>query len=116
MARILHLSDLHLQTQLRAETVLAQLCSDLKGELGITNLDAIVVTGDSSERAEPSEFVAAAAFLKTLCDAMHMPRENVLLVPGNHDVHWPTASASYTVHRIAQEPPASASRYQSASN
>ncbi len=74
MPRILHLSDLHFGA-LRAETVepLLALTSELAP-------DAVVVTGDLTQRATPRQFEAARSFLERL------PCRRQLVVPGNHDV------------------------------
>lgn len=74
MQRIVHLSDLHFGA-LRSETVepLLALVEQLAP-------DAVVVTGDLTQRAKPRQFEDARAFLARL------PCERQLVVPGNHDV------------------------------
>lgn len=74
MRRILQFSDLHFGA-LRSETVdpLIALTSELAP-------DAIVVTGDLTQRATPAQFQEARAFLARL------PCQQQLIVPGNHDV------------------------------
>lgn len=74
MQRILHFSDLHFGA-LRAETVepLIAISSELTP-------DAIVVSGDLTQRARPRQFEEARTFLARL------PCRRQLVVPGNHDV------------------------------
>jgi len=73
--RILHLSDLHFgppYSQVVGEAVLA-----IAPKLGA---DAIVVSGDFTQRAKREQFQAAREFVDQLPD---VPR---LYIPGNHDV------------------------------
>jgi len=75
LLRILHLSDLHFGPPFVPEVGEAVL--RLAPQL---NVDAIVVSGDFTQRAKAEQFESAAAFLDRLPD---VPR---LCVPGNHDV------------------------------
>lgn len=75
---LLHLSDLHFGrpvdlAQVRAVERLAPTLS----------LDAVVISGDISQRARHGEFQRGVAFLEAIGE--HAP---TLLVPGNHDVEW----------------------------
>ena len=78
MPRILHVSDLHfgrhaVPTQIESlERIVAR-----------EPWDAIVVSGDVSQRSRTREFARAAEFI-ALAEA-HAP---ALVVPGNHDVAW----------------------------
>ncbi|WP_158639038.1 metallophosphoesterase family protein [Elioraea rosea] len=71
--RIAHLSDLHFGT------VENGLDASLAEDLGEQGADAVVVTGDLTQRAQADEFTAARRFL----DGLGLP---VLAVPGNHDI------------------------------
>ncbi|ACI98756.1 metallophosphoesterase family protein [Rhodospirillum centenum] len=73
MRRIAHISDLHFGRIDPA--VVAALRDDLAAQAP----DLIVVSGDLTQRARPSQFRAARAFLADL-PAPHM------VVPGNHDL------------------------------
>ncbi|MFW6254040.1 MAG: metallophosphoesterase family protein [Chitinivibrionales bacterium] len=75
MPRLLHISDLHFGPPYLPEAGKA-LC-EITPSLGV---DAIVVSGDFTQRARRSQFAQAAALLDRL---PHVPR---LLIPGNHDV------------------------------
>jgi 3',5'-cyclic AMP phosphodiesterase CpdA len=52
-------------------------------------IDALCVTGDISDRADPIEFILADKILKQLADALNLSLDSIFFVPGNHDVHWP---------------------------
>ena len=75
MIRILHISDLHFGPPYvpRVGEALLRLAPELEA-------DAIVVSGDLTQRAKEEQFVEARAFLDRLPE---LPR---LVVPGNHDV------------------------------
>lgn len=75
MRRILHLSDLHFG-KIHPQA-LDSLCRFIEGQ-GKT-IDLVVVSGDWTQRARHSQFVAAEKFVKDLT-------QPVLSVPGNHDI------------------------------
>lgn len=73
MRTIAHLSDLHFP--IVDPRVIASLTTTINGLAP----DLVVVSGDLTQRARRSQFVAAATFLSSLSS----PR---LVVPGNHDI------------------------------
>ena len=73
--RILHLSDLHC-----GPPFLSEVGQAVRRIAPTLDADAIVVSGDFTERAREEQFVQARQFLDELPD---VPR---LYVPGNHDV------------------------------
>lgn len=73
--RILHLSDLHFGPPFVPEVGAAVL--ETAGKLGA---DAIVISGDFTQRATREQFAAAKEFIDRL------PKCPKLVVPGNHDV------------------------------
>jgi HEAT repeat protein len=85
--RFLHLSDLHISQAERAVTLAGNLLEDLR-DLDIDSLDAVIVSGDSTDRAQPEEFSAAGTFLRRVCEAFCVEPDRILVVPGNHDVNW----------------------------
>jgi hypothetical protein len=99
--RILHLSDLHFSTVDQAAVWYAQLAADLR-ELRVDRLDALVVSGDLVDRADPAEYEAARRFLEQLMAGTSLSPRQVALVPGNHDASWPLAEKAYQLHRRKQ--------------
>jgi len=73
MTRVAHLSDLHFGEANEAD-ILA-----LARDIGEQAVDAVVVSGDLTKRAQRDEFIAAIAFLEAL-------GKPLLVVPGNHDI------------------------------
>ena len=73
--RLAHVSDLHFG-RIRDERILNALRDDIARQ----GCDAIVITGDLTQRARPWQFKAAAEWMRML----DMP---FLVIPGNHDVH-----------------------------
>ena len=103
MPTLLHISDLHRTSEPRLsnEDLLAAIVSDAtrwKTER-VPRPDLIVVSGDLIQGAEPSapdsdievtaQYREAGDFLKQLADEfVDSDRSRVVIVPGNHDVHW----------------------------
>jgi predicted MPP superfamily phosphohydrolase len=75
---IAHLSDLHFGGYADLVQIEA-----LEAFLPTLGLDAIVISGDLSQRARHGEFQAAHAFFNRL-----RPHASLLVVPGNHDIEW----------------------------
>lgn len=75
---LLHLSDLHFGRPV----ILAQIAA-VERQLEALAPDAIVVSGDTSQRARHGEFQRGLAFLESVRKAAP-----TLIVPGNHDVEW----------------------------
>lgn len=73
MIRIAHLSDLHFGAHL------PELVAPLMADIAALAPDAVAISGDLTQRADPVEFAQAAAFL----EALPVP---FLAVPGNHDI------------------------------
>lgn len=72
--RLLHLSDPHLGTQ---QEVVCDALVNLAQRLAP---DALLISGDLTQRATPSQFAAARRLLERL------PRVPQLVIPGNHDI------------------------------
>ena len=73
MRRIAHLSDLHFGTV--TDGIIDRLLSSMRN----VEPDVVVITGDLTQRARKSQFLAAKAFLA----ALPCP---YVVVPGNHDL------------------------------
>jgi hypothetical protein len=48
----------------------------------------IVISGDIANWAQPSEYESAKEFIEALCGFLRIDTQNVVLVPGNHDVNF----------------------------
>ena len=103
MPTLLHISDLHRTSEPRLgnDHLLAAIVSDAtRWEVeGIPRPDLIVVSGDliQSSKADASDadsevaaqYREAGEFLKQLAEEfVGSDRSRVVIVPGNHDVHW----------------------------
>jgi len=60
------------------------------GQIDLTKL-VLVASGDFTYRGHADEFNLASSFLLGLCSDIGLPRERVVMVPGNHDVNWDAA-------------------------
>lgn len=100
---ILHLSDIHRTRDEPAgnDELLHALRADFDqfARDGVPRPQAVLVSGDVSQSAEPSEYAEAAEFLAHLAEVLELPREAIVVVPGNHDVHWPTSEDAFVTRR-----------------
>ena len=92
---ILHLSDLHFRPGDDPEEHYGLLADDLRIDLKLAALDAIVVSGDVANFATPPEYELASQFLTLVMKAFSVPREAVILTPGNHDADWSVTKANF---------------------
>ncbi|MGJ0486771.1 MAG: TIR domain-containing protein [Methylomicrobium sp.] len=91
--RILHLSDLHFGAKVDPIEMFQPLAQDIRdpeGELGFSELDYLVISGDLTQRGLPSEFERVHRFLEKLMESFGLSPERTLIVPGNHDLCWDT--------------------------
>jgi 3',5'-cyclic AMP phosphodiesterase CpdA len=96
---ILHLSDLHFGTLDQANLWSSQLAEDLRNELDIPQLDALILSGDIANYSTPDEYNAAEQFLHKFCQQFPLTPEQIILVPGNHDINWEQAENAYRIER-----------------
>jgi 3',5'-cyclic AMP phosphodiesterase CpdA len=73
--KVMHVSDLHFGTETPA------VCVALRALIDEQDPGALIVSGDLTQRAKPSEFEAAAQFLHDAAQGRAL-----LAVPGNHDL------------------------------
>jgi DNA repair exonuclease SbcCD nuclease subunit len=96
--RILHLSDLHVVSNQNKRSKLLNskvILTDLE-KINKKNIDAIIVSGDITSNVKDKkyktrhevEFENALLFIKNLIKELDVPLENVIIVPGNHDIDW----------------------------
>lgn len=52
----------------------------------------LVVSGDLTYQATLAEFDEAHAFLESVCSDLSIPKERVIICPGNHDVDWASSA------------------------
>lgn len=95
LVRILHLSDLCIENELKADIYRKQLESDLIRELDIKRLDYLVISGNIANRAKEEEFQAAFNLLDGLMKSFKLNAGQVLVVPGNHDLNWDDSEDAY---------------------
>jgi 3',5'-cyclic AMP phosphodiesterase CpdA/prenyltransferase beta subunit len=99
--RILHISDLHfgLYQKKRSEPLDSKhILTDLK-KISKENIDAMIISGDITSNIKDGkrkirheiEFEEASSFIKGLIEGLKIPRQNVIIVPGNHDMDWEEA-------------------------
>lgn len=101
MSRMVIISDLHIGEGVRsqdlnpypsggkvipAEQFIEKFCAFISKE-SIT-ADYLLVPGDLTNKAEPVEFEHAADIISKIAVALHVPVQNVVVVPGNHDLDW----------------------------
>jgi 3',5'-cyclic AMP phosphodiesterase CpdA len=106
--RILHLSDLHIGEKNRgldlscgtsstgsnvgrSKEYITEFCDYLKTTIIPVdgNIDLICVTGDIANGASPEEYRLALAAFTKIAASCGKTIDDVIWVPGNHDVHWP---------------------------
>jgi hypothetical protein len=94
MIRLLHLSDIHFSTtggggEIDVEmSVRQRMLNDIikvQDETG--PVDAVLVVGDIARTGHEDEYRIAGDFLDEVCDAVHCEQEQVVCVPGNHDIN-----------------------------
>ena len=92
---LLHLSDLHIDSRDRAFVWGDQLLADLRTELGLERLDAVILSGDIGNTATPEEYDAADLLIRMIKDEFKLSPGQFVLVPGNHDLSWSLSRHSY---------------------
>ena len=109
MPSLLHISDLHRTSEprLNNDELFAAIASDAtrwNGE-GIPSPDLVVVSGDLIQGSNintpdpdseiTAQYVEAGDFLRRLAtEFVDSDRSRVVIVPGNHDVHWGRARSA----------------------
>ena len=87
---ILHISDMHFgafhafKEKLNVEELLASIFNDIKDK---NQVDLVIVSGDLSSRGETSEFEQAEKFLLFISNQLNISLNQILIVPGNHDIY-----------------------------
>lgn len=96
---LIHLSDLHFGDSGRFSAwqagELGKCCAasalEALNKLGASGPDRerfVVVTGDLTQTAHPTEFELAATFLGAVAGELRIDHDRFVFCPGNHDVSW----------------------------
>jgi WD40 repeat protein/predicted MPP superfamily phosphohydrolase len=93
--RILHISDLHARGPREAKRVWKR--DDVLGDPWRRNLedvaadgrafDIVAFTGDVADWGLAEEYARATPFVAEVIERLHVPRERLFVVPGNHDIN-----------------------------
>ncbi|MEH2178473.1 metallophosphoesterase [Nostoc sp.] len=93
--RILHLSDIHLGTSAQAQQYFTQLAGDLTQNLHLKQLNYLVISGDITNRSTQQEYEAAFELVDKLVKRYRLVSNQIIIVPGNHDLNWKLSEAAY---------------------
>lgn len=92
---ILHLSDLHFSTSDTARQWYNSLAEDLRREFNCSHLDLLILSGDIANFSTDDEYSEAKLFLGYLSEEFDLNPEQIIIVPGNHDLNWKISEAAY---------------------
>jgi len=92
---ILHLSDIHLETESQAWKYRMQLETDLKNELNVKRLEYLVISGDIANHSTEEEYKAAFVLVDGLVRRFGLDAGRVVIVPGSHDLNWDISEEAY---------------------
>ena len=92
---ILHISDLHFGTNSQNDKESTRYCDDyvrtfidkLK-ESKELQPNYVIVSGDIANASVDMEYEKAIKFLNTVVKELDIPKKNVLICMGNHDISW----------------------------
>ena len=93
----LHLSDLHFgRDRYNEDVVINSFFEDIEKQRAERNflLDFIFITGDITFSGQKHEFDLAKAFIDKLSSTTSVPLDNIIIVPGNHDISRASISFS----------------------
>ncbi|MEM9924304.1 MAG: metallophosphoesterase [Cyanobacteria bacterium P01_D01_bin.50] len=99
LTNILHLSDLHFGTTDDAYNWYDTLAQDLHYELGCDKLEAVILSGDIANKSTQEEYIAAKQFIDDLGNEFQLQPQQIVIVPGNHDLNWGISEAAYSLQR-----------------
>jgi len=105
--KILHLSDIHFRHRVNGHWAVEQ---DLQNELimdldrlisGLNGIDIVLIGGDVAFSGSQDEYDLADKWIAQVCKSIHCKIENVLTIPGNHDVE--RAKVITAVHALQRQ-------------
>ena len=89
------------------DTLFARLCDDLrllKDKHGLVP-DLVIASGDLAEWGKKKEFDDVLDLLTRLTEVLELPRERVVIVPGNHDINRDSCAAYFMRCKADDETP-----------
>jgi len=92
---ILHVSDLHMQSEAYAFDLLDTLVYDLNNNIKTDRLDYCAITGDIVASGYQSEYEIAYEFIRGLSERLNIAKEQIVITPGNHDLNYNLSKNSY---------------------
>lgn len=92
---ILHISDIHIQSQTQINSLRLQLETDLIKNLDIKRIEYLVITGDIATYSTVDEYFMAFTFLDAIVKKFGLDASRVIIVPGNHDLNYDLSEDSY---------------------
>ena len=93
LLRFLHLSDIHFAARESSpdtdldKAVRERMLKDIQAmqnQLG--DMNAVLVVGDIAAKGKRADYNVAASFLDRTCELVGLAAEQVVCVPGNHDI------------------------------
>ena len=89
---ILHISDLHFRSDsgYESNSILDELVLDVISvcKEGKFKCNMIVITGDIAYSGKKDEYEKANKWITKLSNTLEIPKKNVVMIPGNHDINW----------------------------
>jgi DNA repair exonuclease SbcCD nuclease subunit len=95
--KILHITDLHFgqehyfnQSTDKDDTkfTLTDAISNCLTNVNITKIDFLIISGDIFNKNIENEMIQAKKELRKLIDRLNISDDNILIIPGNHDIDW----------------------------
>jgi hypothetical protein len=120
---ILHLTDLHFADgSNRAQHVWRYpedgtqtahtLTEAIKAALGETKVGLLIISGDFAFIGSSAEFELANNSITLLMGALDLSDEQIIIVPGNHDIQWSTEESYNYNSPVRQAPPEARRNYE----
>jgi predicted MPP superfamily phosphohydrolase len=91
VVRVLHVSDLHAGAGPEADQqeIVDAMLADAQSFARVKEFDLALFSGDLTFSGAVAEYqMASAILLNPLERRLRLSRDRIMLVPGNHDVHW----------------------------
>lgn len=87
---ILHISDLHFGTKADSDKTRysESFVKSFIESLEKNKIDYLIVSGDIANKSKEKEYKEASTFLNKVVSDLKIPKKNVIICMGNHDVSW----------------------------